>query len=137
MTSLIEWRDSLAAVVFDGVTTVYPGIPKELFARELPASWVGMPSQIIDPAGPYSTFEESGVTRSVRLTIAVSEFDEGFPREQMTAVLEMAQTVEAWAKFTPWRVEMITGDTSDGPNIRVGSREYRGVVARIIGTEDI
>lgn len=137
MTTLIEWRNSLTAVQFDGVLTTYVDIPKELYARDLPASFVGMPAEVIDPGGLFSTFDESGVTRSVKLTIAVSEFAEGYPVDQMNAVLTMAQTVEAWAKTTTYRVEMVTGDTTDGPNIRVGSREYRGVVARVISTEEI
>jgi hypothetical protein len=120
------FRDEIAAVEFDCVRRRYAGVPKELKAEDLPAQWVEMPAATVSPAELFGTFEEGGSRYIVSLFIAVARVMEGFPAEQVEATLEAADEVEAWAKTTPYLVEIVTS-----AKIPVGSVEYRGVGARI------
>lgn len=129
MTTIREFADELAAVVFDSVETRCPGIPKELFERELPAQWVDMPSAAVRVADNFGTLNESGVSYSARLFVAVSLVTEGLPQEQREAMLTMAEEIELWAKETIYEVLITTA-----PRIPVGSLEYRGVVAQVTRT---
>lgn len=121
-----DFTNDLAAVVLPGVRTVYPDIPKELYARELPAQWVDMPSINVNPEESGGTFEESGVRYTVRLFIAAFEVTEGLPAEHRDGMLDLAAAVELWAKGTPYIVEIATA-----ARLPVGGREYRGVVATV------
>lgn len=124
--SILDFADELAAVVLPNVRTIYADIPRELTDRELPASWVDMPSATIRPADLYGTFAESGVSYTAQLFVAVSPVTEGLPREQRAAMLQMAEGMEQWARETIYDVTLQTA-----PRIPVGSREYRGVVAQV------
>jgi hypothetical protein len=124
--SIQTFTDELAAVVLPGVRTRYPDLPRELADRELPASWVDMPSATIRPGDPYGTFAESGVSYSAQLFVAVSPVTEGLPDDQRAAMLTMAAGIEAWVRETIYEVVIQTA-----PRIPVGSREYRGVVVAV------
>lgn len=129
MTTIKTFADELAAVVFHSVETRYPGIPKELYERELPAQWVDMPSAAIRVGDDFGTFDESGTSYTAQLFVAVSLVTEGLPEQQREAMLDMAEEVELWAKDTTYEVLITTA-----PRIPVGSREYRGVVAKVTRT---
>ena len=130
MSTIAAFTNALAAVTLSGVTTVYDDIPRELKASELPAQWVDMPAAVVSPDSTFSTFDESGVRHVATIAVAVADVSEGYPAAQRTAVLAMATTVEAWAITTPWQVEIFTA-----ARIAVGSREYRGVLARVTAEE--
>lgn len=124
--SILDFADELAAVELPGVRTVYPDLPRELHDSELPASWVDMPSATIRPGDIYGTFAESGVSYSAQLFVAVAPVTEGLPAAQRTAMLQMAEGMEQWARETIYEVTLQTA-----PRIPVGNREYRGVVAQV------
>lgn len=124
--SIADFANDLAAVHLPGVRTVYPDLPKELTDRELPASWVDMPSATVRPGDLYGTFAESGVSYSAQLFVAVAPVTEGLPGDQRAAMLTMAAGIEAWARETIYEVTIQTA-----PRLPVGSREYRGVVAAV------
>ena len=126
------FTDALIAAEIDGVYDRLDYIPRELDPRRLPAQWVDMPAVNLVPEGAFGTFEESGAQYTTALFIAHSPVIEAFPAEQRAAVLELACAVEAWAAETTYTVQVTTG-----ARIPVGSREYRGVVARISANEDV
>lgn len=128
-----EFFSALAAVEFAGVETNYSDIPKERARTDdLPAKWVGMPQAVIDPQQMFSTFSEAAALHTLSIYIAVAEMKEGFPADDQTAVLEMADTVEQWAKTTPYTVRALTE-----PRIALGGKEYRGVTAVVSSNDDI
>lgn len=123
------FADELAAVNFAGVTKRCAGIPKALFPADLPAQFADMPSALINPSeaiGNFGTFGAAAARYSGTILIAVAEVTEGFPDNQRTAVLDMAERVEAWAITTPYTTEITTA-----LRIAVGAKEYRGVTARV------
>jgi hypothetical protein len=124
--TILDFRNEIAAVEFASVRRRYDDIPKELKVEDLPAQWTEMPAATVGPAELFSTFEEGGSRYIVSLFIAVARVMEGFPAEQVQATLEAAEEVEAWAKTTPYLVEITTS-----ARVPVGSVEYRGVGARI------
>lgn len=129
MTTCKTFTDDLTAVVFAGVLTRFDDIPRELKASQLPAQFVDLPTISISPqetVSNYGSFSAAAGRYVVTLYIAVAEVTEGLPENQRTAILDMAEEVEAWAITTPWTVEIETK-----ARIPVGSREYRGVVARV------
>jgi hypothetical protein len=56
----------------------------------------------------------------------VAQVTEGLPDAQRTAVLTMADTVQAWAEASPYVVEIETTR-----RIPVAAVEYRGVIATV------
>lgn len=121
-----EFADELAAVELAGVRRIFSGIPKQLSPGDLPAQWADMPGALINPEQPYSTFDEAAPRYSGVLYVAVAEVTEGLPDDQRTAILEMAERVEEWARRTIYQTEILTH-----LRIPAGSREYRGVLARV------
>ena len=129
--SIKTFTNDLAAVELAGVVRRYDGIPKELRPGDLPAQWVQMPIAILAPEEGLGTFAESGVRYTVIFRVAVSEVTEGLPARQRDAVLDMAETFQNWARDTHYTVETLDTEA----RIAVGSREYRGVTARITAWE--
>lgn len=128
-----EFFADLAAVEFDGVATNYTDIPKERGRNDaLPAKWVGMPQAVVDQNQAFSVLAESGALHTLSIYIAVAEMREGYPAADQTAVLTMADTVEQWAKTSPYSVRVLTE-----PRIALGSKEYRGVTAVVSSDDDI
>lgn len=128
-----NFADELAAVEIPGVYERLTAIPRELDTRRLPSQFVDMPQVTITPGAVFGTMAEAGGQYAATLRIAQSRVtDGGVTDEQRTCVLELAAEVEAWAKTTPYTVQILTE-----PRITVGSFEYRGVTARITADEDI
>lgn len=122
------FADTLAAVTLTGVKKKFAGIPKKLASTDLPAQWVDMPSAVINPGGEFSTLSSSAAAYSATLYIAVSPVaaEGGLPDAQRTAMLNIANVVEAWAETTPYQVEI-----QMTPRIPVANIEYRGVTVRV------
>jgi hypothetical protein len=121
-----DFADELAAVELAGVRRVFRGIPKQLAPGDLPAQWADMPGAVINPDQLNSTFDEAAPRYSGVLYVAVADVSEGLPDNQRTVILEMAERVEEWARQTPYATEIVTH-----LRITAGSREYRGVIARV------
>ena len=124
--TLTEFATLLAGTTFAGVTTKLSGIPRELKTAQLPAQWTDLPSASITPDDGYSTFSRAATTFTGTLYFAVAQVTEGLPDAQRTAVLTMADTVQAWAEASPYVVEIETTR-----RIPVAAVEYRGVIATV------
>lgn len=128
-----DFADALADVEIPGVYERLQGVPRELDPRRLPSQWVDMPVAEINGALQMSTFDESSAQYIATIYIADSAILEGgLPDDQRERVLDLAAAVEQWAKETTYAVLLTTG-----ARIPVGTREYRGVVARVTANEDI
>lgn len=124
--TLTEFADLLAGVMFDGVVTQFDGIPRELTTAMLPAQWADLPSATIAPENAYGSFNQAAALFTGTLYVAVAEVTEGLPDAQRTAVLGMADAVQAWAEASPYVVEITTTR-----RIPVAAKEYRGVIAAV------
>lgn len=124
--TLTEFADLLAGVTLAGVITKLDGIPRQLTAAQLPAQWAELPSASVAPDDAYSTFSSAATVFTGQLYIAVAEVTEAVPDAQRTAVLTMADRVQAWAEASPYAVEI-----QSGARLGVAGREYRGVVATV------
>lgn len=124
------FASGLAAVTLAGVTTKIAGIPKTLNGVTLPAMWVDLPTAVIEPSGEFSTLAASAARYTTTIYIAVDAVVEGLPDTQRTAMLQVADAVEAWAEASPYAVEIRLT-----PRIPVGSIEYRGVTVLVSGED--